>query len=76
MYHVINEFLTVLCDFWAFLSSKQTSVNKYFSRLPNAANLAISASSMSDERKQNLESDCEPTAHVQQNNFEKTLIEF
>ena len=35
------------CDFWAILSSKQNSVNKYFSRQPNTANLAISASSMS-----------------------------
>ena len=35
------------CDLWAFLSSKQNSVNKYFSRQPNTANLAISASSMS-----------------------------
>ena len=34
-------------DFWAFLSSKQNSVNKYFLRQPNTANLAISASSMS-----------------------------
>ena len=35
------------CDFWDFLSSKQNSVNKYFSRQPNTANLAISASSLS-----------------------------
>ena len=35
------------CDFWDFLSSKQNSVNKFFLRQPNTANLAISASSMS-----------------------------
>ena len=42
-----GTFLIAQCDFWAFLSSKQNSVNKYFSRQPNTANLAISASSMS-----------------------------
>ena len=42
-----NQNTSSQCDFWAFLSSKQNSVIKYFSRQPNPGNLAISASSMS-----------------------------
>ena len=44
--HRITVFIAQ-CDFWDFLSSKQNSANNFFSRQPNTANLAISASSMS-----------------------------